>query len=444
MSTDWNARLEQLAEGLFAGLEANEQLALSLSAEDSQFIRFNNARIRQTGQVSDGRLELRLIDGRRHCASHLTLSGVIAKDRELAADELIRLRNEVRQLPEDPYAVAPVGGQRSESRHSGNPLPVDTAASRLIAPMQGADVTGLYQGGRIWRGHANSAGSRHAFVTDTHAVDYSVIDEEERMVKGCFAGSRWDDAAWAADVADARRQLALLDRPRKNIPPGRYRCYIAPAGVSDLLDMFSWHGLSEADMQTGESAFLRMREEGVRLSPKFSLAEDFGSGLAPRFNGVGEVAPERLELIREGQLVNTLVSSRSAREFGVESNFADDGEYLRAPVMATGDLAEADILRTLDTGVYLSNLHYLNWSDTSGGRITGMTRYACFWVEKGAIVGPIDNMRFDDSIYHIFGDRLEAVTREARVNPEVGTYHQRSLGATVCPGVLLSGFELTL
>ena len=31
------------------------------------------------------------------------------------------------------------------------------------------------------------------------------------------------------------------------------------------------------------------------------------------------------------------------------------------------------------------NLHYLNWSDNIGGRITGMTRYACFWVENGEI-----------------------------------------------------------
>ncbi len=112
--------------------------------------------------------------------------------------------------------------------------------------------------------------------------------------------------------------------------------------------------------------------------------------------------------------------------------------------MATGDLPEADVLKALDTGVYLSNLHYLNWSDVAGGRITGMTRYACFWVEKGEIVGPIANMRFDDSFYHFFGEQLEAVTEEARVNPEVGSYGGRSLGATVCPGILLSEFALTL
>ncbi len=444
MSTDWQTLFDGLADELFGLLAGDEQLALGLSGEDSQFIRINGARLRQSGVVADARLSLQLIADGRQCSGELTLSGDDAADRAQAREELQRLRDEIVQLPPDPYVVEPVGGQSSRSEHPGRLLDREQAADALIGPMQGADLTGIYAAGRIWRGHANSAGSRHAFVSDSFSVDYSLLDPRERMVKGTHAGSDWDDAVWAAHVAEARDKLALLDRPLQRIEPGRYRCYIAPAGVSDLLDMFSWHGLGEAAMQTGDSAFLRMREEGVTLSPKFSLAEDFRSGLSPRFNETGEMVPEHLDLIREGRLVNTLVSSRSAREFGVASNQAPEGEYLRSPVMATGELDEADVLQALDTGVYLSNLHYLNWSDVAGGRITGMTRYACFWVEGGEIVGPIANMRFDDSFYQFFGERLEAVGREARLNPDVGSYGGRSLGATLCPGVLLSGFELTL
>ena len=42
-----------------------------------------------------------------------------------------------------------------------------------------------------------------------------------------------------------------------------------------------------------------------------------------------------------------------------------------------------------------------------------MTRYACFWVEDGEIISPIDDMRFDDTIYNFFGDKLEAVTSKS-------------------------------
>ena len=80
---------------------------------------------------------------------------------------------------------------------------------------------------------------------------------------------------------------------------------------------------------------------------------------------------------------NTLISSRSAKEYGLTSNYAEEGEYLRSPRMEVGDLNHKDVVRTLDKGLFLSNIHYLNWSDNPGGRITGLTRYACFWVEGG-------------------------------------------------------------
>ena len=61
------------------------------------------------------------------------------------------------------------------------------------------------------------------------------------------------------------------------------------------------------------------------MSPRFHLAQDFTLGLEPRFNALGETAPERLPLIQAGALVKTLVSARSARKYGVPSNAAPEG-----------------------------------------------------------------------------------------------------------------------
>ena len=112
--------------------------------------------------------------------------------------------------------------------------------------------------------------------------------------------------------------------------------------------------------------------------------------------------------------------------------------------MATGDLDQNNIPNKINTGVLLNNLHYLNWSDNIGGRITGMTRYACFWVENGKIIAPIENMRFDDTIYNIFGKNLKAVTNKSQFIPDTGTYAGRSFGGSSCPGILLDSFSLTL
>ena len=208
--------------------------------------------------------------------------------------------------------------------------------------------------------------------------------------------------------------------------------------------MFSWNGISEASLRQGCSGFGRMRHDDVRLSPKFSVIEDFSPGLCPQFNSNGEMSPEQLLLIQNGELKNTLVSSRSAKEYGVESNYAEAGENLRSPNMRPGELNHDQVVSELDKGLFLSNIHYLNWSDIAGGRITGLTRYACFWVEGGEIVAPIETMRFDDSFYRFFGERLLEVEDTASINPEVGTYGGRSMGATICPGILVDSFSLTL
>ena len=43
-----------------------------------------------------------------------------------------------------------------------------------------------------------------------------------------------------------------------------------------------------------------MRDEKIQLSPCFSRKEDFSSGMVPRFNSNGEIAPESLDLITNG------------------------------------------------------------------------------------------------------------------------------------------------
>ena len=112
--------------------------------------------------------------------------------------------------------------------------------------------------------------------------------------------------------------------------------------------------------------------------------------------------------------------------------------------MAPGNLNQGEVLKALEKGLYLSNIHYLNWSDNSGGRITGLTRYACFWVENGKIVSPIENMRFDDSIYNFFGDQLVGISDTIEYIPEVGTYDGRQPGGIMPPGIIIDNFNLTL
>jgi len=73
-----------------------------------------------------------------------------------------------------------------------------------------------------------------------------------------------------------------------------------------------------------------------------------------------------------------------------------------------------------------------------------MTRFACLWVEHGRAVAPVNVMRFDESIYHILGDQLEALTRECEHILDNSSYEWRSDASAQLPGALVNDFTFTL
>ena len=438
------SKFKNLSNDLFSYLKKDEVLTLSFNGEESQFIRLNNAKVRQTGLIDDASIQLKFISNNRTCTGSFTISGNQTVDIQRGKSEIERMRSESTQILEDPYIVLPSDLGSSEHITSANGLPFDNAIDAILPAVQGVDFVGILANGKMYRGNANSLGQEQWFETDSFCLDYSLVTKTHQMVKGTFAGSDWNQQNFEKYLNSSKEKLKLMNLDPIKIDKGEYRTWFEPAAVADFIDMFSWNGISEASIQQGCSGFGKMRHDDVRLSNKFSISEDFSTGLVPKFNSDGEVASSRLPIIKDGELVNTLISSRTATEYNKTSNFAESGEFLRSPNMGAGNLSPENVLKNIDTGLFLSNIHYLNWSDNPGGRITGLTRYACFWVKGGEIQGPINTMRFDDSFYKYFGDNLEKVGSETQFIPNTSTYGNREIGGTTCPGILANSFALTL
>ncbi|BCL36724.1 TldD/PmbA family protein [Nostoc sp. MS1] len=434
----------QLLETLLIKKAENEQFTVSLNSERSQFIRFNQAKVRQTGFVADGWIQLTLITDQCSSFRQFPFTGNWEKDWQSAYQALQELRSELPLLPVDPYLVVPSGNNTSREIHTGNILPAESVVANVLEPVKELDFTGIYAGGVIIRAYGDSSGQKHWFATDSFTLDYSLFITSGQAVKGTFAGSDWNPEAYAAKINEGKQQLKLLSTPAKQLARGQYKTYFAPAAVADLVSMLSWGAVSEADIQQGNSALAILSRKDKQLSPSLSIKENFQRGLVPRFNNLGEMAPPELPIIEKGILVNSLISSRTAKEYNKTSNGASSEEMLRAPELSPGNLTYAQILPSLDTGLYVSNLHYLNWSDRPTGRITGMTRYACFWIENGEIVAPIENLRFDESLYRFWGENLVDLTDFQEFIPEVGSYENRHIGGIMTPGMLVNDFTYTL
>jgi predicted Zn-dependent protease len=442
----WRDTFAALA-GALGGGEDGAHTFLALAAEDTDFVRFNHGKVRQAGSVAQGHLDVRRIRGRRHATSRITVTGDVERDLAQMRAAITALDEIVAAVPEDPHLLVDVGGGHSERVE---PAALPTAGEAVDAVLQAArhpepaDLVGVWQSGGLHRALASTYGHRHWFTSAGFALDYSLVHDKDRAVKRTFAGTRWDADALAADVDGARVALALLARPARFVPPGRYRAWLSPAAVGEIFDLFGWGDFGARSQQTRSSALLKLAVGEVQLDPRITVAERVAGGLAPGFSDDGFVKPDEVPLIRAGQHAGCFVSPRSAVEFGLEANGADAGESFAALVMDGGDLPDVDVLAALGTGVYVSNLWYLNHSDRNAARFTGMTRFATFWVEDGEIVAPLAVMRFDDSVYDLLGPRLERVGARVAMLPSMNTYGGRSTSSQRVPGVLLNGLSFTL
>ncbi|NET00766.1 MAG: TldD/PmbA family protein [Sphaerospermopsis sp. SIO1G1] len=436
---------DKLLEALLAKKLENEHFTIRLNSESSQFTRFNCSKVRQTGIVADGSITLTLIFNQRSSFCKFPFTGNWDLDWPITYQCLQELRDEIKLLPVDPYIVLPNGSNTTREINLGKLLPPNNFINSILEPVENLDFTGIYAGGIMIRGYGDSHGQKNWFATESFNLDYSLILESGKAVKGGFTGSKWDESAYLHQIQDSKEKLDLLSRQTKKLTKGKYKTYFAPAAVNNLLSMLSRGAIGEASIQQGNSPLVALSVQEKQLSSKFNLKENFKSGLIPRFNNLGEIAPEQLTLIENGILVNSLVNSRTAKEYDKIANGANRAETLRSPEIQSGNLAFSDILTSLDNGLYVSNLHYLNWSDRQTGRITGMTRYACFWVENGEIVAPIEDLRFDESLYNFWGaENLVDFTNFQEIIPEVGTYEIRQLGASLVPGMLVEDFTYTL
>jgi predicted Zn-dependent protease len=431
-----------LAARLEKALAPGETLLCNLSAERSDFVRYNKALVRQAGSVEQSYLTLRLVREGRQASATIALAGN-AEDLALANATLDQLRDAVSDLPADPWLLINEKPQSTTTERRGTVVPAQEVVEQALRFARGRDLVGFYAGGTMVRGFANSLGQRNWHEVDSFNFDWSIYRQADQAVKTSYAGFGWSPVEFAAKMQGAAEQVELLALPVRKIEPGEYRAYLAPRALLDIMGLLSWGGFSARARQTKQSPLLRM-QEGRTLAPQVTLTENIGEGVAPAFQSEGFIKPPVVTLIAKGKLGDPLISPRSAKEYGLATNGASGDESPQSLDMAPGGLAETDVLAKLGTGLYVSNLWYLNFSDRPAGRITGMTRFATFWVENGKIVAPVTPMRFDDSIYRVLGESLVDLTSSRELLPDASTYGERQTSSARLPGALLSALRFTL
>ena len=443
MSADVKHYLKKFSENLFNTLKGNEDLSLNLHSEESDFVRFNASKVRQNTSVNQHELSLVYKSDQRQYTATLSLSLDLEYDLQFAKKKLNEIRHQLPKTDVNPkFSVMENNGVSEVYKKSERPLTSDILQT-IYSTFADTDLAGLWCSGPLRQASVNSKGQFHYFENDSYFFDYSLYNGP-RAAKGFYSDTNWNEQSFITQAQQTKNTLSLLTKPQIKVKPGAYRSYLAPMAVAELMGMFYWRSLSRSQYEQGYAPLKKLNLKEKMFSKQFSLIDNNLLGLDSHFNSAGEKVPDQITLIENGELKNFMTSTATAKEYGLVSNQADPSEGPRSPEIKAGSLEERDILKTLDQGLYLSNLHYINWSDPQTARITGMTRFACFWVEKGEIVGPIQDLRFDDTLYNIWGENLLGLTKNQQIFANTSTYLKRDKGGMKVPGALLSQFNFTL
>lgn len=440
---DYFLKLNRLTNTLLEN--TNEVILCHFTGELSDFIRFNHGKVRQVGSVEQRTIELELIQGKRSSHGCLDLTGELETDEQRLKALLFKLREHIAYLPEDPHLY-----YSTEVRSTASVMPNDLHDAKeiladILRDVGETDFVGHYAGGATFSGFFNTLGQQNWHNTYSFNLDWSLYHSKDKAVKNAYAGFQWNSVTFLDKIRESKQQLDILKQSPMTIDPGKYKVFLAPSALYEIIDLLSWGGFSAKELQTKQSPLLRLQEDkNCQLHPTVTIRENIEHGLAPAFQEQGFLRPPHLTLIEQGKLKNTLVSPRTAKEYNLTANGAYHNESPVSIDMQAGSFSQKDVLETLDTGIYINNLWYLNYSDRAACRITGMTRFASFWVEDGEIVAPLNVMRFDESLYNLLGSNLIALTREREFIMDTDTYERRSVVSARLPGALIDKFNFTL
>jgi predicted Zn-dependent protease len=312
----------------------------------------------------------------------------------------------------------------------------------------GLSASGFFETTARWSAIANKKGN-FGFHRSTSADYSTTMRTTDATGSGyaSFSSPRFSDID-AKSLADrAARKAETSARPR-DLPPGRYTVILEPAAVADLLGFLGF-SLNARAADEGRS-FLSKPGGGNRLGEKLfadsvTLRSDpfdprhpgmpwtgGGRGFMFGFGGGGAAGlPARRTTWIEGGVVKALVVDRYwASKTKVEPVPLSGGLLLEGSSKSLEDL-----IAETERALLVTRFWYLRPVNPVNVTVTGLTRDGVWLIEKGNVVHPVNNFRFNDSPLNLLKN-LDA----ASVSVPAGASEFSSL---IAPAIRARDFHFT-
>jgi predicted Zn-dependent protease len=405
-------------------------LVLEHSTADDTFIaladqhggttRFANNQVVQNVDTRRASLAVTVAFGRRRGTATTTdLTAGSVQDTLKRAERIAQLS------PDDPEYLPPVGPKQYLSLPTARP---ETAAA---GPARRLDYT-REAISQCKMENLNSAGTVSSSVAAVGAAASSGLFAYEQRTEARFSltvqageASGWAAAAHRSidHLKIQERTLTAIDKAKrgadepKELEAGRYTVILEPAAVAGLLTWLMWM-LDAKSLYKGTSPFVgklgeRIFDRRLTLRNQPEHTDLLGTGFTyeglPVFDSVW---------IDGGVLKQLMYDRFTARQHKIEPIATLESPCLSGERPAGARVA--DLIRTTQRGILVTNFWYIRTVNPIDLTLTGMTRDGTFLIENGEIVAAVRNFRFHDSPLRAF-NHIDAFTTPAEaVTSETG------------------------
>ncbi len=227
-----------------------------------------------------------------------------------------------------------------------------------------------------------------------------------------FESPRFGDVK-AADLAARAAKKALASTAPKELPPGAYTIILEPRAVADLLGTF-FFSLTRRSVDEGRSFLSKPGGEnriGEQVfAPIVTLRSDpFDPRLAGRpwiaggargflgFGGFGGGGAAGLPSRKTTWVEKGVVKAVPVDRYWAARNKLEALPFSGSVVLEGGSGTVDELVRGTERGLLVTHFFYIRSVNPQTVQLTGLTRDGLWLVEKGKVVGPVQNFRFNDS-----------------------------------------------
>ncbi|MFI6508866.1 metallopeptidase TldD-related protein [Streptosporangium sp. NPDC050855] len=340
--------------------------------------------------------------------------------------------------------------------------PTSIGVFGAFAPALGEAFAAAEAGGRRLYGFAEhevtttfvgtSAGARLRHAQPTGRLELNAKSPDMRRSAWTGVSTRdFADVDVMALDAELARRLAWAEN-RVDLPAGRYETLLPPSAVADLMIYLYWTA-GARDALEGRTVFSRpgggtrvgdtLSSLPVRLysdpgaagveCPPFVVAHASGRQTSVFDNGM-PLAPT--DWISDGRLAGLLQTRHTAELTGLPTTPAVDNLIMRGP---EGGRSLEEMIASTERGLLLTCLWYIREVDPQSLLLTGLTRDGVYLVEKGEVVGEVNNFRFNESPVDLLRRLTEVGASEQTLPREWGDYFNRA----IMPAIRVPDFNMS-